>query len=103
MHVSDLSSVHIKALNLINNKSKSIILNCGYGKGYSVLEIVKMFKKIKKNLKVNFSKRRKGDVDSVYADTKKLKKILKIKMKYNDIKKILKSCINWEKKLKKFN
>ena len=103
MHVSDLSNVHIKALNLINNKSKSIILNCGYGKGYSVLEIVKMFKKIKKNLKVNFSKRRKGDVDSVYADTKKLKKILKIKMKYNDIKKILKSCINWEKKLKKSN
>ena len=45
MHVSDLSSAHIKALKFINNKSKSIILNCGYGKGYSVLEIVKILKK----------------------------------------------------------
>ena len=48
MHVTDLSVTHIKALEYINNNSKSITLNCGYGKGYSVLDIVKIFKKIKK-------------------------------------------------------
>jgi len=103
MHVSDLSSAHIKALNFINNKSKSITLNCGYGKGYSVLEIVKIFKKINKKLKINFAKRRVGDASSVFADTKKFNKTLKLKMKYNSIKKILLSSIKWEKVIgKKF-
>lgn len=97
MHVSDLSSAHIKALKFINNKSKSIILNCGYGKGYSVLEIVKIFKKMNKNLKINFTKRRMGDVGSVFANTKKFNKTLKLKMKYNSIDKILASSIKWEK------
>jgi len=97
MHVSDLSSAHIKALKFINNKSKSIILNCGYGKGYSVLEIAKIFKKMNKNLKINFTKRRMGDVGSVFANTKKFNKTLKLKMKYNSIEKILASSIKWEK------
>ena len=97
MHISDLSAAHIKALNFINNKSKSITLNCGYGKGYSVLEIVKIFKKINKNLKITFTKRRLGDVGSVFANTKKFNKTLKLKMKYNSIKKILESSIKWEK------
>ena len=97
MHVSDLSSAHIKALKFINNKSKSIILNCGYGKGYSVLEIAKIFKKMNKNLRINFTKRRMGDVGSVFANTKKFKRTLKLKMKYNSIEKILASSIKWEK------
>ena len=48
MHVSDLSVAHVKALEYLKEKSKSVILNCGYGKGYSVLEILRIFKKIKK-------------------------------------------------------
>ena len=97
MHVSDLSIAHIKALKYLNEKSKSVILNCGYGKGYSVLEILR---KIKKNLKIKFAKRRKGDVAAVYSDTKKFKKTIKMKIKYNNIHKILKSSIKWEKILK---
>ena len=100
MHVSDLSVAHVKALEYLKEKSKSIILNCGYGKGYSVLEILRILKKIKKNLKINFVQRRKGDVAAVYSDTKKFKKTLKMKIKYNSINKILKSSINWEKILK---
>ncbi|MDC3039166.1 UDP-glucose 4-epimerase GalE [Candidatus Pelagibacter sp.] len=97
MHVSDLSSAHIKALKFINNKSKSITLNCGYGKGYSVLEIVKIFKKMNNKLQINFTKRRIGDVSSVFANTKKFNKILNLKMKYNNIRKILISSIKWER------
>ena len=44
-------------------------------------------------------KRRKGDVDQVYANTSKFKKVFKWKPKFNDIKKILNSAIKWEKKL----
>ena len=75
-------------------------MNCGYGKGYSVLEIINVFKKIKKKLIINFRNRRPGDIAEVYSDTKKLYKILKWKPKFNNIKKIIESSITWEKKLK---
>jgi UDP-glucose 4-epimerase len=97
VHVSDLADIHIKSLSQINAKSKSIVLNCGYGKGYSVLDIVNIFKKMNKKLIIQFAKRRPGDIAQVYADIKKLKKILKWKPKYNDLKKILKSAFKWEK------
>jgi len=99
IHVSDLADIHIKGIEYLENNKKSFTLNCGYGKGYSVLQIAKIYKKIKKNLKIIFSKRRPGDVAEVYANTKKFKKLLKWKPKYNNINKIIKSAIKWEKKL----
>ena len=99
MHVSDLVHIHIKLIDYLKKK-KSIILNCGYGKGYSVLEIVNIFKKIKKNLTIKYQSRRQGDVSYIYASTKRLRKILKWKPKYNNINKIIKSAINWERNLK---
>jgi UDP-glucose 4-epimerase len=99
IHVSDLSEIHIKVLNYIKNKKKSLILNCGYGRGYSVLEIIKICKDIRNNLNITFTKRRKGDIAEVYSDVKKIKKLLKWKPKFNSLKKIITSAINWEKKL----
>ena len=99
IHISDLADIHIKAIEYLEKNNKSFTLNCGYGKGYSVLQIVKIFKTIKKNLKIIFSNKRPGDVAEVYANTKKFKKLLKWKAKYNDINKIIKSAIKWEKKL----
>ena len=101
MHVYDLSVAHIKALRFLREKSKSITLNCGYGKGYSVLHILKIFQKMKKNLRINFAQRRRGDVAAVYSNTKKFKKTLNMSMKYNNIHKILKSSIKWERILKR--
>ena len=97
MHVSDLADIHIQTLKNINIKSKSLTLNCGYGKGYSVLDIVKILKNIKKKLIVNYKPKRDGDIAQVYADTKKFQKNLKWKPKYNNINKIIKSAIKWEK------
>ena len=99
IHVSDLAEIHVKCINYLLQKKKSIILNCGYGKGYSVQDIINIFKKIKKNCKVIYEDRRPGDVAQIYANTKKFKQILKWKPRYNDIKKILLSGIKWEKKL----
>ena len=98
IHVSDLADIHIKGLEYLENNKKSFILNCGYGKGYSVQEIVNIFKKIKKNLLVKYQKRRPGDIAQVYSNTKKLNQLLKWNSKYNDINKIIKSAMNWEKK-----
>ena len=77
IHVSDLSDIHIKGLDYLENNKKSFILNCGYGKGYSVKEIVNIFKKIKKNLNIKYQKRRPGDIAQVYSNTKKLNQLLK--------------------------
>ncbi len=99
IHISDLVDIHLKCLKYLNTKKKSFILNCGYGKGYSVNEIVKIFKKLKKNLSIKYTNRRPGDVDQVYANNNKIKKILRWKPKYNNIRKIIISAINWEKKI----
>ena len=99
IHVSDLADIHYKSLEHLKKNKKSFTLNCGYGKGYSVLQIAKHVKKYKKNLIINFLERRPGDVAQVYADTKKFKKLLKWKPKFNSINKIIKSAINWERKL----
>ena len=102
IHISDLADIHIKGLDYLEKNKKSFILNCGYGKGYSVLEIVNIFKKIKKNLIINYQKKRPGDIAQVYSNTKKLNQLLKWKPKYNDMNEIIKSAINWEKKLQNF-
>tara|TARA_B110001452_G_C15223098_1_gene423968 strand:- start:1052 stop:2038 length:987 start_codon:yes stop_codon:yes gene_type:complete len=100
MHISDLVDIHVKVLKYLQTNTKSLVLNCGYGKGYSVLDIVNIFKTINKNLKINFKPRRIGDVAQIYADIKKIQKILKWKPKYNSISKILLSAFKWEKFLK---
>jgi UDP-glucose 4-epimerase len=102
IHVSDLADIHIKGLDYLENNKKSFILNCGYGRGYSVQEILTIFKKMKKNLTINYQKRRPGDIAQVYSNTKKFNQLLKWKPKYNNMNKIIKSAINWEKKLKTF-
>ncbi len=102
IHVSDLAEIHFQVLKYLKNKKKSLIINCGYGKGYSVLEIVNKFKKIKKNLTIKFNKRRYGDISQVYSNTKKIKKLLKWKPKYDNIEEIIKSAIRWEKNYKNF-
>ena len=76
-------------------------LNCGYGSGRSVLDVVKSFKKIsKKNLIIRFKPRRTADLEQIIADVSKLKKILKWKPKFNNLSLMVKSCINWEKSIK---
>ena len=101
IHVSDLADIHVKCINYLCKKKKSITLNCGYGVGYSVQDVVNIFRKVKKNCSVIYEKRRLGDVDQVYSNIKKFKKTIKWKPKYNNIKKILLSSIKWEKKLNK--
>jgi UDP-glucose 4-epimerase len=101
IHVLDLADIHFKALNKIKKNNHSIILNCGYGKGYSVLEIVKSFEKVsKKKFKINYLPRRKGDIIEIIADIKKMKQYLKWKPKYSKLSVAIKNAIQWEKLLK---
>tara|TARA_B100000795_G_C22780346_1_gene431972 strand:- start:695 stop:1690 length:996 start_codon:yes stop_codon:yes gene_type:complete len=101
MHVVDLANIHIESLKKIKLSKKSIILNCGYGKGISVIQVVKKFQNIiKRNVTINYNNPRPGDVGQVYACTRKLKKLIRWRPKYNSLEVMLKSAIKWEKKLK---
>jgi len=100
IHVSDLAEIHLKAAKYIIKNKKSDIFNCGYGKGYSVKEIIDTFNNISKNkVKYIYTKRRKGDIFKLVANNNKLIKILKWKPKYNSIKSILESHLKWEKRI----
>ena len=100
IHVSDLADIHIKTLIKINTVNKSIILNCGYGKGLSVLKIINQFQKLtKKKVRINFKERRKGDIVEIIANVDKLKRFLTWKPKFNNLRKMVKSSIDWEKEL----
>tara|TARA_B110000483_G_scaffold121361_1_gene146490 strand:+ start:312 stop:1298 length:987 start_codon:yes stop_codon:yes gene_type:complete len=100
IHVSDLASIHLKALDILNKNKKSFLVNCGYGKANSILEIANLFKiHVNKSTIIKFRKARKEDISISYSNTEKMKKILKWKPKFNDINLILRNAINWEKKI----
>ena len=101
IHVSDIAKIHILVLKRINKKKESVTLNCGYGKGISVLDAIKEFQKqSKKKIEIRIKNRRKGDMEEVIADISKIKKLLNWKPKKNSLSRIVKSCIKWEKKIK---
>ena len=101
IHLNDLSKVHCKLLFLVSKKNKSFVFNCGYGKGFSVLEIIKKFEQIYKiQIKKKYLQRRKGDIEKIFANTKKIDRILKLNLnKKNKLKKIIVSSVKWEKLL----
>lgn len=100
IHVLDIAEIHSKVLEKIDKKNKSLTLNCGYSKGISVKKVINQFiRNSKHDVKVKILKKRKGDMSKIIADTTKLRKSIKWKPKYNNLSKIVKSCINWEKKL----
>ncbi len=104
IHVSDLANIHFELIKYADNNNKSHIINCGYGKGYTVLEIIKAFQNIiNKNIIVKYKKKRKGEIAISYSDNKKIKKLIEWKPKFNNLKLMVKSSLVWEKKLKKKN
>ena len=100
IHVSDLADIHLKVLLKASKDNKSIILNCGYGKGFSVLEVVNNFKKFSKNkVIVKFEKRRKAEIVESVANVTKLKKYLKWRPKFFNLSRMIKNSLDWEKRL----
>jgi len=98
IHVLDLASAHIKALNYLQKKLKSDFFNIGTGKGYSNKEIVEMVKKVAGiDFLVEYGPRRIGDPDAIYADNSKIKKVLGWEPKYSDLETIIKIAWNWHK------
>ncbi len=102
IHVSDIAEIHYLVLEKINKLNISKILNCGYNEGISVLQVAKEFER-QSSKKVNIieTKRRSNDLIKIIASNNNLKKFINWKPKFNDLGKIVKSCIVWEQKLNK--
>ena len=99
IHVSDIAEIHYLILEKINKLQTSRILNCGYNKGTSVLEVAKEFnKQSSKKVNIVFTKRRKDDLIKIIATNDRLKNFIKWRPKFNNLSKIVKSCITWERK-----
>ena len=98
IHVSDIAGIHLKAINFLNKK-KSIIINCGYNKGFSVKEIIDKYEKIfKLKFKRVIKKPREGDPANVVCDNLKLVKNFNWKPRYNNLEKMIISSYLWYKK-----
>ena len=100
IHVSDLADIHFVSARYLFNKNKSNIFNCGYGKGFSVKDVIRTYNKIiDKKIKYKIGKRRPGDSKLVVSNPNKFKKVMKWKPKFNNLKYLLKTAYLWEKKL----
>ncbi len=98
IHINDISKIHILALNKIDKSRSNLILNCGSGKEYSILNIISRFEKIYKiKIVKKISPKRDGDIVRMVCDNIKLKTHLKFKIEF-DIDDIIKSSVNWERK-----
>ncbi len=100
IHVTDLASAHIKALEYLNQGGQTEFFNLGNGKGYSVKEVVEMAKKITKvDFKVVEAPRREGDPAVLVADSTKARQVLGWEPKYPDLEIIVESAWKWNQKL----
>ena len=101
IHVSDLADIHLVSAKHLISGGQSDLFNCGYGNGYSVKEIIKNLNDIlEKDIKSKIGPRRPGDSRMIISNIDKFQKYFKWQPKFNDIKKILSSAVDWEKKLK---
>ncbi len=100
IHVDDLARAHVDALAYLASGGDSQLLNCGYGQGYSVRQVIEKVKEISGNdFPVIENERRAGDPACVIAGAERITKILGWQPRYNDLDTIIRTALNWEKKL----
>ncbi len=100
IHVNDLATAHLITLDYLLDDSDSAILNCGYGHGYSVKEVVDVAKKVTDiDFRTENAQRRPGDTPVLVADSSKLKSELNWRPQYDDLEYIIKTAWDWEKNL----
>jgi UDP-glucose 4-epimerase len=97
IHVSDLAAAHVAALDYLMAGGDSQILNCGYGSGISVRQIIDTTAKLAgRALNVTVAPRRDGDIVVMVADSTRLRRLLRWVPRYDDIDTIVGSALAWE-------
>lgn len=101
IHVSDLAAAHVDALDLLlQQPTQSHLLNAGYGRGYSVLEVLDAVDRVT-NVKIerHLEGRRAGDPDELISDNRAILEALPWRPKHDDLDRIVTDALAWERKL----
>ena len=102
IHVSDLARAHSDALRHLRSGSPSLTLNCGYGHGFSVLEVAETVKRVSGvDFKVEIAPRREGDPARIVADSQQARATLAWQPRFDDLATIVAHALAWERALMK--
>lgn len=100
IHVTDLVRAHAAALDHLRQDGKSLVLNCGYGRGYSVLELLDAVQRVTgRPLDIRARARRPGDVPAMVAAADRIREVLGWTPQYDDLDTIVAHALAWETQL----
>jgi UDP-glucose 4-epimerase len=100
IHVSDLVEAHALLLDYLRKGGASVTMNCGYGRGFSVRDVVRTVKAVSGvDFKVIEEPRRAGDPASIVARADKVRQVLGWKPAHEDLTEIVDAALNWERYL----
>lgn len=100
IHVKDLARAHSAALAHLRTGGKSDVFNCGYSKGYSVLQVIEAVNRVaRKNLDVRLAPRRPGDPPAIVAASEKIRGALGWVPEHDDLDRIVAQALAWEAKV----
>jgi UDP-glucose 4-epimerase len=100
IHVSDLTQAHLDALRYLRGGGGSATLNCGYGRGFSVLDVIDTVKRVSgTDFKVDMSPPRPGDPAQIVASSDRARALIGWKPAHDDLSTIVTHALGWERKL----
>jgi UDP-glucose 4-epimerase len=100
IHVMDLAQAHVQLLKYLEDGGESSIFNCGYGQGYSVLDVIKTVKEISGvDFPVEVAQRRVGDPPAVVADVRRILSQTEWQPQFADLRLIIQSALDWEQRM----
>jgi UDP-glucose 4-epimerase len=100
IHVEDLADAHLKALAYLRGGGESTTLNCGYGRGYSVRELLTMVEKVAgHSIPQREAPRRAGDPPALVARASRIRSLLGWQPRHDDLRDIVSTALAWERKL----
>jgi UDP-glucose 4-epimerase len=104
IHVTDLANAHLKALERMRAGGGSLVANCGYGRGFSVLEVLDTVKRVHgKPFEIRYGGRRPGDAVSIVANPALAKSELRWDPRHDDLEFIVRTALDWEEHLSRKN
>jgi UDP-glucose 4-epimerase len=100
IHVKDLARAHVAALTHLRAGGEANVFNCGYSKGYSVLEVLDAVKRVAgKDMDIRYSPRRAGDPAAIVAASSKIRDQLGWVPEHDDLDRIVSQALAWEAEL----
>jgi UDP-glucose 4-epimerase len=98
IHVSDLVRAHLNALHYLRSGGRSVTLNCGYGRGFSVLQVLDAVKRVSGvDFRVDKAARRPGDAVQIMADSQLVRQTLGWQPRFDNLETIIAHALAWER------